>query len=149
MKTLIALFPLFLFLNSPKTMEIKDLHFLVGTWKVEKKQSYETWKLAKSKDALEGNSYKIKDGNKQIDEYLSIKISNAKSIYTAKVVNQNNGKLVEFVLNASVKDKLSFENLEHDFPKKIQYTKRNDSTLFVAVLGKDDKGFSYNLIKQK
>jgi len=148
MKPLLTLLSLVLFLNTKKPTEIKDLHFLVGTWKVERKDSYENWGL-KGKDALEGNSYKIKNGIKQIDEYLSIKINDNKIIYSAKVVNQNDGKAIEFVLNSSVKDKLSFENLEHDFPKKIQYTKRNDTTLSVAVLGKDDKGFSYNLIKQK
>ncbi|RYG19729.1 MAG: hypothetical protein EOO07_06280 [Chitinophagaceae bacterium] len=148
MKLLIVLSSLCLFLTTPKITDLKDLHFLAGTWKVEKKESYENWTL-NAKGALEGSSYKIKNGTKQIDEYLSIKISDIKIIYTAKVVNQNDGKPIEFILNTSVKDKLSFENLAHDFPKKIQYTKRNDTTLFVSVLGKDDKGFSYNLIKQK
>jgi hypothetical protein len=148
MKALITLFSLALFLNTAKITDIKDLHFLAGTWKVEKKESYETWSI-KGNNVLEGNSYKVKNGNKQVDEYLSIKTSGNNVIYSAKVINQNEGKSIEFVLNTLVKDKLSFENLTHDFPKKIQYTKLNDTTLFVAVLGKDDQGFSYNLIKQK
>lgn len=148
MKIILSLFTFISLIGTPRSAEITDLHFLAGTWKIENKENYETWSL-KDKDALEGSAYKIRNGNKLIEEYLSIKVSGDNIIYTAKVVNQNNGQPIEFLLNKSVKDKFSFENLAHDFPKKIQYTKRNDTTLFVSVLGKDDKGFSYNLIKLK
>ena len=80
---------------------------------------------------------------------MTIKVVGEKIIYAAKVLNQNNAQPIEFVLNKSFKYKFSFDNANHDFPNKIQYTKRNDSTLFVAVLGDNDKGFSYNMIKQK
>ncbi len=148
MKSLSALFAIFLLFNMPQNTGINDLNFLAGKWKVENKENYETWAV-KGNDGLEGKSYKIRNGNTQIDEYLTIKITGEKVIYTAKVMNQNNAQPIEFVLNKTIKDKFSFENAAHDFPKKIQYTKRNDSTLFVAVLGDNDKGFSYNLIKQK
>lgn len=148
MKNLFGLTTLIALFTGSFTPEIKDLHFLAGTWKVQNKENYETW-ILKEKELLEGNSYKIRNGNKQIDEYLSIKVSGDKIIYTAKVMNQNNAQPVTFELNKMVKDKFSFENPTHDFPKKIQYTKRNDTTLFVAVLGQDEKGFSYTMIKQK
>lgn len=148
MKTIFGLLICTLFCNALPNKTIKDLHFLNGTWKIENKQSYETWKI-NNDSSLEGNSYKIKDGNKRIDEYLAIKAAAGKIIYTARVLNQNNGQPVDFTMNASVTDKFSFENLEHDFPKKIQYTKLNDTTLFIAVLGENDKGFSYRMIKQK
>jgi hypothetical protein len=146
MKSIISL--LTLLLVSSAMPNLKDLHFLAGTWKVEKKETYESWKLDKD-NLLEGSSYKIKGGNKQIDEQLHIKMSAEKIVYTAKVLNQNNAQPIDFVLNKEVKDKFSFENPKHDFPKKIQYTKLNDTTLFVAVLGDGDKGFSYKMFKQK
>lgn len=148
MKTILGLLICTLFCNTLPNKTIKDLHFLNGTWKVENKQSYETWKI-NNDSSLEGDSYKIKDGNKRIDEYLAIKAVAGKIIYTARVLNQNNGQPVDFTMNASVTDKFSFENMEHDFPKKIQYTKLNDTTLFIAVFGENDKGFSYRMIKQK
>ncbi|HTM99062.1 MAG TPA: DUF6265 family protein [Pedobacter sp.] len=148
MKLLSALLVLLIAFKTTSHQQVKELHFLAGTWKVANKESYETWTI-KDNGALEGNSYKIKNGSKRVEEYLSIKINSNKITYSAKVLNQNNGQTIEFVLNKTVKDKFSFENLTHDFPKKIQYTKRNDSTLFVAVLGDNDKGFSYNLIKQR
>lgn len=148
MKSIISLVTLVVVSSLMPSHSIKDLHFLAGTWKVEKKENYEAWKLNKD-NLLEGSSYKIKAGNKQIDEQLTIKISDEKIVYTAKVLNQNNAQPIDFVLNKEVKDKFSFENPKHDFPKKIQYTKLNDTTIFVAVLGNGDKGFSYKMFKQK
>lgn len=145
MKTLLTLLTLTLLFRSNQT---NDLHFLAGTWKVENKENYESWEV-KDKGMLEGKSYKIRNGVSKIDEHLTIKMEGEKVIYAAKVLNQNNAQPIEFVLNKAVKDKFSFENPSHDFPKKIQYTKRNDSTLFVAVLGDNDKGFSYTMMKQK
>jgi hypothetical protein len=148
MKPLIGLFAFILLINTTKNTKINDLHFLVGTWKVENKESYEVWKINKDQ-SLEGNSYKIKPGSRQIEEYFSLKSVERKIIYTAKVLNQNNGQSIDFPMNVLVKNKFSFENLSHDFPKKIQYTKLNDTTLFIAVLGGNDKGFSYKMFKQK
>lgn len=127
--------------------ELDALQFLEGTWKIENKESYETWK--KSNHTFEGSAYKIKAEKKAISEYLKIKGVGDQIIYSATVLNQNEGKPVEFVLNKTVKNKFSFENLKHDFPKKIQYTLIDKSTLFVEVLGDGDKGFSYKMMKQK
>lgn len=127
---------------------IKELVFFTGTWKVENKESYETWRI-NDDGSLEGFSYKIKAGEKQVTESLTIKEHKDHILYTAKVPNQNNGQPVDFKWNKAVKDKFSFENEAHDFPKKVQYTKLNDTTLFVSVLGDHDKGFSYKLFKQK
>lgn len=143
-----SLFTLILLISSFQTNKIDKLHFLAGTWKMENKENYETWAV-KGKGGLEGSSYKLKNGNKVVDEYLSIKINGDKISYYAKVLNQNNGKAVEFTLNKGVTDKFSFENAVHDFPKKIQYSKKDDRTILVSVLGDKDKGFSYTLIKQK
>ncbi len=142
-----SLFTLILLIATFQTTKIDKLHFLAGTWKMENKESYETWAVM-GKESLEGSSYKLKDGKKVVDEYLTIKMNGNKISYYAKVLNQNNGQAVEFTLNEAIKDKFSFENASHDFPKKIQYTKKDERTLLVAVLGDKDKGFSYTLIKQ-
>lgn len=126
---------------------IAELQFLEGTWKVENKKDYETWKKA-GDTILEGCSYKIRDEKKITIEYLTIRKVGNKTIYTAKVVNQNGGQPVDFPLNKDVKDKVSFENPNHDFPKKIQYKRIDKTTLFVEVLGEGDKGFSYKMMKQ-
>lgn len=125
---------------------LDDLHFLNGTWKVENKETFEVWNL--EDDQLIGMSYKINNGNKIITETLQIAVIDTKVVYKATVPSQNNGETVPFVLNPLVTDKLSFENLDHDFPKKIQYQQITDSKILVQVLGDDDKGFSYHILKQ-
>lgn len=128
--------------------DFKHFRFLEGTWKIENKENYEFWKIMED-GSLEGKSYKIRAEKETISEYLSIKMSDKKFIYQAKVLNQNNAQPIDFSLNETVKNKLSFENLSHDFPKKIQYTKLDETTIFVEVLGANDKGFSYKMMKQK
>ncbi|MFY0604588.1 MAG: hypothetical protein JXQ93_11650 [Flavobacteriaceae bacterium] len=125
---------------------IEKVSFLEGTWKVEGKETYESWE--KDANTLVGASYKLREGKKYISETLEIKSMNGKMIYTAIVKNQNKGKGIPFTLQP-VKDKLySFENLSHDFPKKIQYKVLSKNEIQVNVLGKEDKGFSYKVIKQ-
>ena len=143
----ILLFTAIAFCFSVQDASLKPFHFLAGTWKTEGKQSFETWQLNKSGE-MKGNDYKLKGGQKEIGEELMIHIVAGKVIYTARVLNQNEGKPVDFVLNTSVKDKFSFENPTHDFPKKIQYTKLNDTAVFISVLGANDKGFSYKMFRQ-
>lgn len=148
MKTFVIAFILFPFSFFRINDDFNDLLFLEGTWKVENKETYETWKRGEG-NTLKGNSYKIKEGKKIITEELLIKSLNNSMVYQARVLDQNNAQVIDFVWNKDVKDKYSFENLSHDFPKKVQYTKLNDSTLFVEVLGENDKGFFFRMGRRK
>jgi hypothetical protein len=147
MKTIIGLLTLFTIFSFAPKEDIPQFDFLKGTWKMETKENYETWEVVNDQE-LKGSSFKIRNGQKITTENLTLKISGDKTIYTATVLNQNGGKPIDFVLNTTVKNKFSFENLTHDFPKKIQYTIIDDKTLLVEVLGDNDKGFSYKMVKQ-
>ncbi|NAS31053.1 hypothetical protein GTQ40_08740 [Flavobacteriaceae bacterium R38] len=125
----------------------EELSFLEGVWKINDKETYEAWKK-NDKGELTGKSYKIKDGKEYINEHLSIKEKNGQLIYTATVLNQNEGKGIDFVLNKDIKGKYSFENLAHDFPKKIIYHKVEKNQLKVDVLGENNRGFSMQFKKQ-
>lgn len=133
--------------TSCSVQKLKELSFLEGTWQIENKSTYEEWIFENNN--FVGVSYKLKDQNKRITETLLIKESNGQIIYEATVTNQNNGSTIPFVLNTTIKDKLSFENLEHDFPKKIQYKKLTENEILVSVLGTNDKGFEYKIIRIK
>ncbi|MEQ6124120.1 DUF6265 family protein [Pseudotenacibaculum sp. MALMAid0570] len=134
------------FLTSCEKNELKDVEFLVGTWKVEGRESYESWEQIEGK--LSGESYKIKEGIKKVSESLKIESKDNQIVYTATVFNQNQGKGISFVLNTDNKQLFSFENPNHDFPNKIQYKVLSEKELEVHVLGNDGKGFSYKLIKK-
>ncbi|MFD0878250.1 MULTISPECIES: DUF6265 family protein [Pseudomonadati] len=147
MKTFISLLGTFLLFSYTLKDGLDQASFLEGTWKIEGKETYEVWK--KNADGtMEGYSYKMKAGEKVITEHLTLKMIDGKLTYQARVPNQNNGETITFVLNTNVKDLLSFENLSHDFPKKIQYKALDAQTIAVSILGNGDKGFRYKIVKQ-
>lgn len=113
---------------------------------MENKSTFEEWNFKDNQ--FTGTSYKMNNDTKVITETLQISITDGAIVYEANVPSQNEGNTIPFVLNTSISDKLSFENLDHDFPKKIQYQKITDVKILVHVLGEDDKGFSYHIIKQ-
>jgi len=119
--------------------------FLQGTWKMENKEVYEHWdQLGNLK--LKGISYKIKEGKVMVSEYLEITQENDEIIYTATVPNQNNGVGVDFKLS-KMDSAFTFENPDHDFPKKIVYQKLNETEVYVQVTDGKQKGFAYKIRK--
>lgn len=120
--------------------------FLQGTWKVENKEMYEHWDKLND-NSLKGFSYNTKDGALNISEYLDITQAKKDIIYTATVLNQNQGRGISFKLN-KVGDTYSFENPKHDFPKKISYKKVSETEVFVEVSDGKQNEFSYKMTKQ-
>lgn len=120
--------------------------FLHGTWKVENAEVYEHWDVI-SETSMKGFSYQMKDNKIQVSEYLSLSLDEQDLIYTALVLNQNQGRGIEFKLDLS-QPLYVFENPEHDFPKKIVYQKLSDSEIMVTVSDGNKKGFSYKMHKQ-
>jgi len=145
MKILSAIYLLFLF-SSCTENKTSQLDFLVGTWKMDGKEQYEFWEK-NQKGGLVGNSYKLVNNEKSISETLRIKSVGNQVIFGATVFNQNDGETIEFILNPDHNEYLSFENLNHDFPKKIQYKRISADSIKVSVLGENDEGFSYIQIK--
>ena len=140
MKYTISLLFLLLCFYSCKKSPVSDLHFLEGTWKLEGKEQYEEWIV--EDNMLKGSGYKVTDGKKSTFENLSIQCIAGELVYQATVVDQNNGNTIKFPLNSEISELYSFENLQHDFPKKIQYRNVNDNELEVKVLGDNGKGFT-------
>jgi major membrane immunogen (membrane-anchored lipoprotein) len=111
---------------------------LQGTWKLENKDSYERWDLVNS-NTLKGFVYELTDGKMVVTEYLEISKKGNDIIYTATVLNQNQGIGIDFILKTS--DGLfSFENPGHDFPKFIRYQFISNNKMKVTV-GTDENNF--------
>jgi uncharacterized protein YciI len=120
--------------------------FLQGTWKMENKEVYEQWDRL-NENSLKGFSYSLKNGQMTVSEYLDIYQVKTNIIYTATVLNQNQGKGISFKLTQTG-DTYTFENPKHDFPKKITYQKISETELFVEVSDGKQKGFSYKMTRQ-
>lgn len=121
--------------------------FLQGTWKMENQEIYEHWEL-KDDGSMKGHSYRLNNGEKMVTENLEIRLDEGEVIYTATVLNQNEGKGIDFTLAQTDSLNYSFENPEHDFPKVISYQKRSDTEIYVQVSDGGEKGFSYVMRKQ-
>jgi len=144
MKNGLTLFILFITVIASAQSGLPD--FLQGTWKTENKEIYEHWDQP-NKSTLKGISYSIKEGKMTVSEYLEITEINKEVNYKATVLNQNQGKEVKFKLTK--KDSTyTFENPDHDFPKKIVYQKLNDKEIFVRVSDGRKKEFAYKMQKQ-
>lgn len=114
---------------------------LTGTWNDSITGIYETWEKAADQH-LKGYSYKIKNGEKVISEYIEITMENNKMVYTVSVKNQNDEKPVSFEL--STKDSIyTFVNPTHDFPTYIFY-KVVSPDYIKAKVGNKSRSFTLN-----
>lgn len=136
----------FVMLTVPAFSQASLPYFLEGTWKMENRELYEVWETPKN-GQMNGYSYRIREGEEVITEYLEIKYRENDLIYTATVLNQNEGRGIDFVLNRPDSLTWSFENPDHDFPKVIQYQKRSDVEIYVRVSDGGERGFAYVMYK--
>jgi len=137
---------LILFVTSNVYAQSNFTDFFEGIWKMENKDIYEHWDIL-NKNSLKGFSYTLKNGQIAVIEYLDITQIDIEIIYTAAVLNQNQDKGISFKLTKS-DSTFTFENPDHNFPKKIVYQKLSDSEMFVEVSDGMQKGFSYKMTKQ-
>jgi len=143
----ITIFLFLVMITVPAFSQVSMPYFLEGTWKMENREVYEVWE-APENGKMNGYSFRIREGVEVITEYLEIKYRGNDMIYTATVLNQNEGRGIEFVLNRPDSLTLSFENPDHDFPKVIQYQKRSDFEIYVQVSDGGERGFAYKMDKQ-
>jgi len=146
MKAFISTCLLFLVLNCSEQPSF-EMDFLAGTWKVDGRDTYETWEK-KGPARLEGYGYKVHGDSQRVFETLVIRELDGQLVYEATVPDQNEGRAIGFTLNPAHKEIYSFENPDHDFPKKIQYKLLAPDTVLVSVLGENDRGFQLTLIRQ-
>lgn len=119
----------------------KDFKVIEGLWKIETNQenSYEEWSYI-SDSLIIGRSYSINNKDTVINEFLKIKATNNVFYYSAKVLNQNNAEEIFFKLVKSENKIFTFENPNHDFPKRIIYNLSQQNKI-KACIENDKKKF--------
>ena len=142
---LIIMIAVFSIVFSCKTEKKSDFDRLVGEWKMENLDTYEVWK--KEDGVLEGFSYKLLDGEKIITEELKIEIVGDDAFYIAKVYDQNEGKPIRYKMNKTYTDRWMFENLGHDFPKRIIYHMVQDHHINIRLEGSPGHFLTNKLIR--
>jgi uncharacterized protein YciI len=120
--------------------------FLIGTWQMEGSNHFEHWD-AIGPTGMKGLSYTVENEQMCVREYLDLRVGKKKQIiYTATVINQNQGKGIEFTLTTEG-NRWVFVNEKHDFPKRISYEPVDSETILVHVSGGTQKSFAYKLLK--
>ncbi len=109
--------------NQQGIVKINQLNWLLGSRQMEAGEEIimETWE--QNNEILEGKSYAISGGDTTLTETIQIKELEGKLYYIPLVFDQNGGVEVKFELKSDNPEQLVFENLAHDFPKKICYYK--------------------------
>jgi hypothetical protein len=114
---------------------IADLAFLAGSWVVESGavRVEEQW-LCPGPDGMVGvgRTTSVAKAKTVFFEYLRIEARASGLVYVAQ---PKGGPATEFPLVRLEAGTAVFENLAHDFPKRIVYTKRTDGGLTARVEG--------------
>jgi hypothetical protein len=140
MKLLAALF-ISLLLSDSKPLCITDSQqadfgFLVGVWKMQRKNSvlFEEWTLTSG--SYRGRGYIVRaTGDTMVTETTLIDQRSDGLYFVPTTQNQNNKQPVYFRMTSVSDSGFISENKEHDFPQTIAYTVANDSILHVKIDG--------------
>ncbi len=110
--------------------------WLIGSWenKIPKGSIYETWNKVNDYE-LSGKSYTLKEKDTVVFETIKLVQEQNEMFYIPTVQSQNKGLPVPFTAKKKSKTQLVFENLQHDFPQTISYTKINRDSLVATISG--------------
>jgi len=112
-------------------------HWLASTWKNTAFNHTETWK--QEGNTLQGHGLAMEGNDTLFYERLEINLDVNPMVYTSWVKGQNNGSGIKFKLTEATDTSWLFENPQHDFPKKIQYTKIGEAIMYARVSGHENK----------
>ena len=134
--------------------QLKDflpLHSLSGTWKMETATGalFEVWEIIND-STLQGYSYKANGKDTIQLEQVQLITRGGSIRYMPVVKNENNEKVVVFVLISNENDTYTFENKLHDFPQRVVYSIPSDNRLHAWIEGEVNgklKRVDYNYSK--
>lgn len=113
---------------------------LEGCWVREDSKSIECWE--KQGDVLVGKGMQVTGhGDTVVFEHLQFFERNTERVYAARVGQDSN--FVEFIET----EPWVFENSNHDFPKRIQYTFHSSHQMDVRV-GEGEAAFTWKFTKK-
>ncbi|MES2850157.1 MAG: DUF6265 family protein [Bacteroidota bacterium] len=125
---------------------------LTGTWTLINKKGNlmaEVW-IKKDENSMTGKSYMVKGSDTIMLEKVDLVKEGDDIFYIPVAFGQNEGKPVRFKLTSATATVYTFENPEHDFPKRIVYDFTGNDSLHAYIDdGTDKKRQHYNYKKQQ
>ena len=116
--------------------DIQKAAWVIGTWEniMAKGSVYETWSKSDVNE-FSGKSYMVKEQDTIVFENIRLVREQNKLFYIPTVKNQNENLPVRFIAKTISETQLVFENLQHDFPQIISYTRINADSLLAEISG--------------
>ncbi|UTN06547.1 DUF6265 family protein [Flavobacterium bizetiae] len=116
--------------------KIKIADWLIGNWENTSPDGTLTEDWTKLNDStFSATSYFIKGKDTLHFENIVLTQKGETLTYFATVKGQNDDKSVAFPSTAESDKQLVFENVKHDYPQKITYTKGANNTLTAEISG--------------
>ncbi|WP_310992253.1 DUF6265 family protein [Aequorivita marina] len=116
--------------------KIAQLDWLLGTWINEAGEEFsqETW--SKENDStFTGFSFTEVEGETVFAETMALEEKGTRLILTVANANKKGSAPVTFQFKTSENDAFTFENKNHDFPKRIVYTNPKKDSLHAWIEG--------------
>jgi hypothetical protein len=120
--------------------DFEKIKIITGNW-INKRTNgdiYEHWER-NSETELKGISYKLTGSDTVFLEKVRLYYQGKEIIYAPVAYGQNNEKQVLFKLKSIEQNRFVFENLLHDFPKRIVYDFRTADSLYAYIEGGDKR----------
>lgn len=140
--------------NNKAKIKLSDLNFMQGNW-TDISGTFigfnERW-IAEGDTSFKVIGFTIKENDTVISEVIKVKFSKGILYYSPRVVEQNEGKEINFGLSSgSTTDSFAFTKYDHDFPREIIYKKSSAKLVKVYLNGIDEneKEIRLQLLLQK
>ncbi len=135
--------------QAEERMDLQDLRWLLGNWEHEGAKALigEEWSEAGHTvwTGL-GRQTSRESGDSAISEELLLAELGGEVYYIAKV--DHNSMPIPFRLVELEENRARFENLEHDFPKRIEYRRITEDRIDVRVSDVGEKGFELHFTRK-
>lgn len=135
--------------SDPGCDRLDAAQWLLGTWRAELPESIvtETWSAVAARTYEgRGETRARTDGRLRDQEDLRLLAMGDGVFYLAKVAH--NDRPVAFRLTTCDAERLVFENPAHDFPRRIEYRRLDESRFEVHVSDGDKRGFRLAFSRQ-
>jgi hypothetical protein len=124
---------------------------LPGKWQLENSTSIEKWE--KDGELFKATVYKPFGKESLVTERIRLIKREGEIFYEATVRGQNKEKPVPFKLIESSRDRVVFENKNHDFPQKITYQFFSEDGMVATIEGRlngkhEKHVFNYSRIRE-
>lgn len=116
--------------------QLKEVDWLIGTWesRTPKGSMYESWTKVND-TSFSGKSFVLNGKDTIVSETIQLVEEQNSLVYIPTVKKQNGGLPVRFPLKTLSESSIVFENLQHDFPQVISYTKYGSDSLVARISG--------------